>query len=892
MKNVFKRVGIITLNVVTFSTFGAVAYLAYLNSKLPNIIGFSYVELSQPLRVYDRDGELMASYGEERRIPLSYNALPSNLNKAILAVTDPDFENHGGVYLSGLFNSQSKMDGEGHIIVQGPSITQSLARQYFADIAAKSYKNNFGSELKSILLAYRIDRNLTKQEILTLNANKIYLGYKSYGFEAGAQTYFSKSLGDLNLSEIALLVAISRDPFTVNPVTNYGEAIKARNEVLKALRCNNYITEEQLAKAKEHMPVIRSAYQENNYNYATEIARAAMHKSFGEQAYRAGYEVYLTVEKSEQDLAQLQVRQNLLDIDATKAYRGVSQRLWTTNGAVPTQQEILARLWNVQAYAPIFPVVITSVTPAVIKVVNALGSEIGLTHNQLSWALGKGDSARTLSDVFRVGDVIYLGVSQNSPNFTRTLDLEYARHRYDPFNEDESYLYLAQVPEDNAAFVTLDSNNGALQTVVGGFDVNLGNANAVLESKYEVGGLIKPFIAAYALGKKNYDTNKPDFTLATYFEDKETPVLDPNDKNHVLWTVSNWGHKYHTNGVTLRTAIGENLNTTPIILADRLGVQSVSRYLERFNFNLQNSDIKLQLLTGTFKASALQIARAYATINNGGFLVNPYIVDRIDFNSETVYKANKPQVCEGKNCKNANIFDELIDGEGRVGELSVIHEAYNSSVYDFDIGAVTDKNYAPRIMNEDESYLIRSVLHTNTTGNSSFTGHAASVNQALKGLKRSDYGAMFALSDDHQTSWLAGYAGKFAGATLITSSSTAKIGNLYKASAVAAPMWNNFYSSTLNKYPHFNLSTPSNLVSTKINLQNGTYFAKGSDEWFIKGTEPIFQRSTPQPVYKEVVVTRTITKKVPVQTQPSTQKKNQYRRDGSFNDDEFNFYGD
>ncbi|MFC6275931.1 transglycosylase domain-containing protein [Psittacicella hinzii] len=878
MKKVFKRVSIVGLNLLTLGTFVSVCYLARLNSQLPNVANLNYVELSQPLKIYDRDNKLLVSYGDQRRLPISYSAIPPMLTNAIVAVKDSNFHNHRGAYFSGIFNQQTEHDAQGAVLVQGPSISQSLAMEYFAEKGQDT--TTLTSGIKSALLSYQIERSFTKQEILTLVTNKVYLGNKTYGFEAGAQTYFNKSLRDLSLGELTFLVAIAQSPSKNDPEENYDNTLAERTQVLNSLRHSGLINQEEYQEALSSRPKIRSAYRENNAAYATEIARQAMYKNFGERAYRDGFEVYLTISKDEQNLAQLLVRSKLIAEDKSTTYRGIVGRAWPKGMPLPQGINIPKILAHTPTYPPLFPVVVTNVNDNGIRVENIYESEMDIPSAKLSKAFKNGDKQREVADVYSPGDIIYLNLSHESPNFERSIDLECQQSGYDPFKNDQEYLSISQIPTDIATFVSLDSRNGAVQAIVGGFSLDVNNTNYAIEPEQEIGSVIKPFVLAYGLSSKEN-------TISTLYQDQAIEVKAGDDASKVLWTAKNFDDKYNPQGITLRSAIGKNVNTVPLVLTQTLGIEGLTASLSHVGFMVPDN-VSMRLPLGELKASPLQVARAYAVIDNGGFLINPYIVDRVVENDKVVYTADKPTVCE--KCDQKNVFANL-DNQS-VGEKAVVHSALLSSI--FDLSASTSKN-APRVMDADIAYIVRDVLRTNITGNSDFKGHASVVASGFAGSKRSDYGAMLGIDQKQETSWLAGYAGQFASAGYVYNAKGIK-GTPVTATEMMAPIWNSFNRVTFSKYPSYNIRLPSSLSVYRIDLATGIENKRGgANEYYIAGTHPIMASvTTSQPQTRTVYVTKTVTttKQVAAPVQPAPKPNKQYKSDGTYNDDEFNFYGD
>lgn len=1032
VKNLKRKITVSFLNVATTATVGITVLLGIVNSKLPDVTTLTSTELKMPLTVFDRNGEPLATYGDERREPLDYDKIPEQLKQTLYSAADPEFETAETSSLSGLFNAETILNDQGEIVAKGPGLTQIVVNKYFENLEQVEdgkWTDNFLNKLRSVLLSFKINNTSTKEEIVTLLVNKISLGNKAYGFEAGAKTYFGKSVKDLSYAQLATLVASSLDPVNADPYRFPDTSIQRRNAILHALKNNGYISEGELNAALSEEMVLDNAYKDYVQTYATDIAYNAIIKKFGDQAKNQGLNVYLTISKAEQDYAQMHLRAQLVDSERTSSFRGRINSLWTESA--PDDKTIIKELSKIPVYAPLFPVVIKSVTNEKIVVMNAWGSTQEIPASQLQWALTyvpsrigssapvdttsnaaeadrvlnalneKKDSdatvaasnsapagettpndvptapgvaaayapgsvlssfnnpeevskraeeeekkaaaeeekarlaaqkriqeqeklraSATLTKVFRPGDVIYLMVKPTSSQFASSAALTDLKGGFDPFVKvPVSELDLAQIPRAAGAYVSLDSNTGAVTSVVGGFDVRLNELNRALEQEQNIGGLVNPFVYSYVLSKGQ--------TLASFEYDQPISVPLTEDKT---WSPVNNSGVYSKQLYTLRRALAENLNTVPVTALARASNSRLADFFDYFqHFAIRQIDLEGSLyFAGQVKLSPLTLARAYATFNNGGFIINPYIIQKIAIGDQTYYEASNPKACT--NCNAVNIFAAQQSSNLSVGQDSTVHAAFNASIEDLDSGN-GQSAIAPRVVNEGQAYLINDVLNSAVQR----AGNATK----LRELGRSDVSAIAATNIDHTAGWLAGYLGVQTVVSYIAPNDPDVKPTVNELINNNFPLWININKRNLANYAVYRPAMSSELVSRRINPNNGALDNNGYLEYFVAGTEPqqaayeiqvVETTTTTTTTTKGVATggeqyrteTRTVQRKLtdeevkklreeqekernknksPEQIQKEKEeaekarkeeekRKKQYKPDGTFNDDEFNFYGD
>lgn len=951
-KKILSSVALGGLNLLVAATVAGIGGLAYLYSQLPDVASLTQVQLSQPLKVYDVKGRYLTSYGDETRIPLQYNQIPKTLRNALIATKDRDFESDAveASFIQGYFNPHTVLSAEGKILQQGPNFAQTLAMQYWDDEHIPIDLTRTKDRLKNLLLAYKISHDLSREEIITLLINKLDLGTDVYGFEAGAQAYFAKSVGDLSTAEMASLVAISLNPDAFDLYGDTKQFAKLRNVVIKAMGDAGLIDAEHVAKAIAEPVQFKSGYLEDGKTHLTDLARQAMVQRFGEAAFLNGYKVYLTIDKGDQDSAEVRLRTNLLANERKYEFGGISGRSWPEGSRkVPDRDAIARSLNHFAVLPPIFPVVVLSSDADGVTVLNANGVEKKLGASVFEYAMGlpspeelkrlkddfdnelkiwKADRSkdkgpepvweppkpkRQLAGLFSPGDVIYLEVVPEAPQYNRVSEITVAESKFDPLVDVKpQHLRVASIPETQGAFVSLNAKTGAVQTLVGGFYYHPDDADFAVDQVYKMGSQVKPFL----------------FTSA-FLQDKtpslgglSTPVSQLSIDGQIE-DIINFNDERSPKEINFRTAMGRNLNTAAVEVSGRVGERGFLNFLRLFGF--QPDFVEGAVALGQVKSSPLQVARAYSVIANGGYLVNPYLVQKItDSADQVVFQANKPEVCPS--CKPTNVY-ELTYGNQKqsddtaVGNNAIIHQAVSSTVVDIEITQQAGQLVAPRVLPEFAAYMINDGLKSNLQGNKYFKSQAPEVKAVAAKAKREDIGVMVGPNYDEPVGWAAGFTGAYASAVLIADprqqATPAEPANDLVNRAVDTMA---VYTAELVKHePAFTIAKPNNLVTRRIDDasfddRNGypELFVKGSYKEVVVQQEPepapapkveakVTKQAAPaaKPAPKQTKTTNRqqparTTQKAAKPTQakapPPPPKPNKQYKNGRFNDDEFGFY--
>ncbi|MBL4711843.1 MAG: transglycosylase domain-containing protein, partial [Gammaproteobacteria bacterium] len=635
--NIIKLFVITTLVMALIAGILIVGGYFYLNPKLPSIEGLSKIRLQVPLRIYSSDGALMGEFGEKRRTPKTLEDIPDLMEQAFLSAEDDRFFEHPGVDYQGILRAVLNLIMTGQRGQGGSTITMQLARNFYL-----SSEKTYLRKLNEILLALKIENELEKEKILELYLNKIYLGNRSYGVAAASQIYYGLDLNELSLSQIAMIAGLPKAPSTYNPIVNPERATIRRNYVLARMLKLEYITNEQYEiHIAEPVTAVRHRSALGVYApYVNEMARAEIVKQFGDQAYVRGLNVYTTVNKRLQRAANNSIWNGLVAYDHRHGYRGVIRHVDLSSeqqAAVvdvadedESESSLLSVLKNDEDYGRFVPALILSVNDdAGVKegapaedgrFATALlkdGNQVRVPWRGIEWARAYisvnriAKELQKVSDVIKPGDVVWL--DQNSV----------------------TGWSLAQIPEIQGALVSLDPNSGAIQSLVGGFDFAHSKFNRVVQAKRQAGSGFKPIVYAAALDKK--------YTPASLIND--APVVFQDSALEGEWRPQNYSGK--TYGPTrLRMALYKSRNLVSIRVLRSIGLRHATQYAKNFGLDSSALPYDLSLSLGSAEMTPLQMARVYSVFANGGYLTEPYLIQRIeDADGSVLFEADPVVAC-------------------------------------------------------------------------------------------------------------------------------------------------------------------------------------------------------------------------------------------------------
>ncbi|MBN6066013.1 penicillin-binding protein 1A [Aggregatibacter actinomycetemcomitans] len=806
---------------------GIVAGVFYiqLKSDLPDVETLKTVELQQPMQIYTSDGKLIGEVGEQRRIPVKLADIPEKLIQAVLATEDSRFYEHHGLDPIGIGRALMVAVTKRSASQGASTITQQLARNFFL-----TPEKSLIRKAKEAILAIDIENALDKNEILELYLNKIYLGYRSYGVAAAAKTYFGKELNQLTLSEMAVIAGLPKAPSTMNPLFSPKRALERRNVVLGRMLDQKYISKEEYDAALKE-PIVASyhgAQMDFRADYVTEMVRQEMVKRFGEEnAYTKGYKVYTTVLSKDQETAQKAVRDNLIAYDMRHGYRGGAP-LWKKDEAPWDNDTIIGFLKKLPSSDPFIPAAAVSVAKSGAELLLASGDKITLPSSAMRWT-GQANPVK-------VGDQIWIR------------------------KNDKGDWMLGQIPQANSALVSLNSDNGAIEAIVGGFSFEQSKFNRATQSLVQVGSSIKPFIYAAALEKG--------LTLSSVLQDTPIVLKKPGQKE---WRPKNSPDRYD-GPLRLRVGLGQSKNMIAIRSMQMAGIDFVADFLQRFGFKRDQYFASEALALGAASFTPLEMARGYAVFDNGGYLVDPYIINKIlDNSGKEIFVANPKVACP--TCDNIPVIygeTEKLDGFKNTDltpadEFARTDESTNGEEVDQgesvpDIpelqpraDAVKEENlnlmadaktngsevqYAPRVISGELAFLIRSALNTAIYGEQGLGWKGTSWRMA-NDIKRKDIGGKTGTTNNSKVAWYAGFGANLTTAVYIGfDDNRFNLGRGEAGAKSAMPAWIAYMKPILQDIPERELPMPANIVEKHIDLRSGLLANGGRVEYFIKGTEP------------------------------------------------------
>lgn len=796
---------------------GIAAGLAYMHIResLPNVSSLKTVELQQPMQIFTADGKLIGEVGEQRRIPVKLAEIPQTLIDAVIATEDVRFYEHKGIDPKGIVRAiwrSSQGDTQG-----ASTITQQLARNFFL-----TPERNLERKLKEAILALEIEKVLTKDEILELYLNKIYLGYRSHGVAAAAKTYFGKNLDQLTLGEMAIIAGLPKAPSTMNPLYSVKRAENRRNVVLGRMLEVKKITQQQYEQAKAE-PVKATYYGttlEFRADYVTEMVRQEMVKRYGEDvAYNKGFKVYATVLSTDQKAAQDALSENLINYDRRHGWRG-AEKLWTGKEAWD-DEKIIDHLSKLPNSDPFIGAAITNVG-----------------KNSYTIMLPNGDKEE---------------LQKSNAVFGKQIKLNAGEQIWVRKHKNGKDWQLGQIPEVNSALVSLNSDNGAIEAIVGGFSFEQSRFNRATQSLVQVGSSIKPFIYAAAMNKG--------LSLSTTLSDSPITITKKGQKP---WTPKNADNRYE-GPLRLRVALGKSKNMVAIRALQMAGVDYVAEYLERFGFNREQFVATEALALGAASFTPLEMARGYAVFDNGGYLIDPYIIERIlDNQGNELFKANPAIACLdcniGVKYPEPTYFDGVkIHDETQLQAATEVSESDETN----DIPAENDDEleikpavksdapslmteavqngqetrYAPRVISGELAFLMRSALNSAIYGEPGQAWNGTSKALANE-FKRKDIGGKTGTTNNSKVTWYAGF-----GANIVTTvyvgfdDNKRDLGKGEAGAKTAMPAWIKYMKVALADKKERTQATPPNIIETKIDSVSG-FLGNNLTEYFIKGTEP------------------------------------------------------
>ncbi|MFO1468104.1 MAG: penicillin-binding protein 1A [Steroidobacteraceae bacterium] len=777
---------------ISLAVFANVCAYAYLKPALPDVDTLLDVPLQVPLRIYTRDGRLIAAIGEQRRIPVSYEQIPRKLVQAFLAAEDDRFFSHHGIDWQGILRAMLTNLRAGEVRQGGSTITQQVARDTFLDS-----KRNLKRKVSEVYLSLLMETEFSKEQIFTLFANKTFLGQRAYGVAAAAEVYFGKTLDQLTVSEMAILAGIPQAPSRWNPVASIEGARNRRTYVLRRMLDLGYITPAEHATANSaaiesrlHGPSV-----EVDAPYVAEMARAEMLSRYGDSVYTAGYKIYTTIDSRLQRAATVALRTGLLEYDRRHGYRGPAAKVEVPRGTLPEDFE--TALEDYPYVGGLRPALVRDVQAKTARLyVRGLGFAV-LPWEKMTWARRELPDAKvdrapaSPAEVLKRGDVIYtVGNSAES-------------------------LQFVQVPEAQSALVAVDPKDGAVAAIVGGFDFFQSKFNRATQARRQPGSAFKPFVYAAALDKG--------FTPASVILDAPIVYDDPNSDKE--WRPGNSTNKFY--GPTrLREALVRSRNLVSVRLMREMGGTYTLNYMPRFGFDKAQLPNNLTLALGTGTLTPLQLATAYSPFANGGFRVKSYYVERVEDPTGKALSEAQPKFACFRCLNESKAPERAVEDDVPAALKAMMGNADEKPHLD-------NKELAPQAIRPQVAWLLSDMMADVIKRG---TGRRA------LSLNRPDIAGKTGTTNDHMDAWFSGFNADLVATVWVGFDQERSLGDGEEGARVAVPTWVYFMHEALAGAPQHAAPVPDGLVTVRIAPETGLLASadnpNGIMETFIEGNLP------------------------------------------------------
>jgi len=733
VKLVLSVFGIATgLAVIGALLIGFMLMMAYPN--LPDIDSLATYQPKMPLRVYSADNVLIGEFGEERRSLVHYKDIPKVMTQAVLAIEDDRFYEHSGVDFWGILRAavHNALGGSR----QGAStITQQVARNFFL-----SSEQTIKRKLYEVLLAWKIEKTLTKNQILELYMNQIYLGQRAYGFASAAQIYYGKKLNEITIAEAAMLAGLPKAPSANNPVVNPKRAKVRQQYILQRMRDLGYITPDQYQTAHDEQLKIKMNSNEFSVHaeYVSEMARQMVYDQFKEETYTRGLNVYTTITKADQDAAYLALRQGVLEYEKRQPYRGPEAYMQIPSDKNDAEAAIETKLAEHPDSDGISAAAVLSATPKIVHAMLASGEEITIEDTGLTQATAALSEKSAANKRITRGAII------------RVMQLE-------------KKWVIVQLPDVEAAFVSVSAEDGSIRSLIGGFDFNRNKFNHVTQAWRQPGSSFKPFIYSASLEKG--------LSPGTIVND--APItFDTSQTGSLAWEPKNYDNKYD-GPMTMRRGLSKSKNMISIRILEKIGPQYAQEYVTKFGFDPEKNPPYLTLALGAGAVTPLQMAGAYTVFANGGYRINPYLISKITDNN-------------GK-----SLFQVTPEHAG--------DEAF-------------------RVIDERNAFLIDSMLKD--------VVKQGTATRALS-LKRTDIAGKTGTTNDSIDAWFAGYNPKLVGIAWIGFDKPKNLGNRETGGGLALPIWISYMQKALATMPVMNREIPAGITAVGNDYTYHEYIESG-----------------------------------------------------------------
>lgn len=724
----------------------------YISPKLPSRESYTNIRLENPLRIFTSDGMLLAEFGSRRSNPIKYEEIPPLVVQALISSEDKRFYDHNGVDSLGLARSIAGII-TGNDWGGGSTITMQVTKNFFFE-----GESPYTRKPKEILLAIKMERELSKEEILELYLNRTFFGISAYGIKAASRQYYDKEVDQLTLAEIATLIGIMPRPNSWNPLESEEIALAERRRVLRRMRDQRMIDQAQFDAAWSSPETARRYGRQPDLEapYIAEMARIEMEQRYGPLALTDGFEVYTTVDSRMQRAANRALVGGLETYDRNHGYRGRENHMRPADdGSVTQWLQILAQTPAVAGQMPAF---VQEVSERSITALLRNGESVTIDWDGIRWAKpfitssSWGSSPKAATDVAQPGDLIRVKL-----------------------NDDGKWM-LGQVPDVNGGIVALDPNTGAIKALSGGYDFGASTFNRITQARRQPGSNFKPFLYAAALANG--------YTPATLINDAPLARSDYRPGNF---------EGNFMGPIRLKYALTQSKNLVSLRLYEQLGEDVVIPYIGRFGFNaaeIPRNDLTVAI--GSHAVPPMQMATGYAVFANGGYKVEPYLIERIvNFNDGEVYRARPAVVC--KDCSDAAAPVPSLDG---------------SAAPDFE-----PLPPAPRVIDERTAYIMNTILRSVIT-----EGSGRPVSRAMN---RQDLAGKTGTTNDAFDLWFSGFNADLVATVYVGYDQPQSLGAQEQAATVSTPIWIDFMKVALEGMPERSMAQPDGLVTVRINSQTG-----------------------------------------------------------------------
>jgi len=690
--------------------------------NMPSLDALTDYRPKVPLRIYTSDHVLIGEFGEERRDVVHFKDVPDSLKKAILAIEDARFYDHGGVDLTGIIRAGFVALTNGHASQGASTITMQVARNFFL-----SSEKTYTRKIYEMLLAYRIERALTKDQILEVYMNQIYLGQRAYGFASAARVYFGKDLKDITLAEAAMLAGLPKAPSAYNPVVNPKRAKVRQEYILQRMLELNFITREQYDEAAAQPLVVKGPGRDFSVHaeYVAEMVRQMMYAQYREETYTRGFNVVTTIDSADQQVAYTALRKGIMDYERRHGYRGPEGFIELPAGADDREQAIDDALLEHPDNGELIAAVVTAASPRQITVAFIDGSTATIEGDNLRFASGALSANAQPNRRIRPGAIVRV------------------------VKNDAGKWSITQLPQVEGAFLSIVPQDGAIRSLVGGFDYNKNKFNHVTQAWRQPGSSFKPFIYSASLDKGlGPATVINDGPL--YFSAAETGGQP--------WEPKNYGGGFE-GPMSMRTALQRSRNLVSIRILNNIGTKYAQQYITRFGFDADRHPAYLPMALGAGQVTPLQMAGAYSVFANGGYRVNPYLIAEVTDPNGAIVARAQPLVAEQN---------------------------------------------APRAIDARNAYVMNSLLQSVAQRG---TGARTNV------LKRTDLAGKTGTTNDSHDAWFAGYQHTLAAIAWIGYDNPRSLGDRETGGGLSLPVWIEYMGAALKGVPEFKPTVPDGVES-------------------------------------------------------------------------------